>query len=98
MAELGDSVGTPIVEEPLYYATPSSLLARIEELDEEMSRILVIAHMPTVQIATEALVGRADVEAEGGLSFAPGALVIMDIDTQWASIAPGCARLAAFHP
>ncbi len=97
MAELGDAVGDHLIEEGLYHASPTSLLQRLSAVEEHTSRVLVIAHMPTVRMLAEGLIGRAAADRVGGLPFAPGAVAVLDVDVSWAAIDGGVASLAAFH-
>ncbi len=87
--ELDQLAPTPKLEDDLYDAGMSRMLALINHVPEAVTSLLVITHLPTVQELTMHLASRdsdpqAYADAAGG--FPTSALAIFGLDSSWAEL------------
>jgi phosphohistidine phosphatase len=91
---LGHSVEAQIDDE-LYGASGTALLARLRALPEEVGPVLLIAHNPGVQdllieLARDAGPARLDVLRAG---FPTGALATFRVTSRWSELGPSTASM-----
>ena len=81
------------IEQDLYGASGSRLLARLRRLDADVPSVLVIGHNPGMHSLASMLTGAGDPELRGRLAtaFPTGALATLSFDGSWADLAPGAA-------
>jgi phosphohistidine phosphatase len=78
------------LEEALYGAGLHEVLARVREVDDAVSSLLVIGHNPTLHELALFLSGHA----ESLDRFPTGALASLEVPTAWADLGEGGAELA----
>jgi phosphohistidine phosphatase len=90
----------PIVamERGLYLAVPSSILARLREVDNRVERVLVIGHNPGLHELALKLAqhGPAKARAELQRKYPTAALVTYEVDSDWAGLGTKSTRLADY--
>lgn len=87
--ELADLAPTPKLEDDLYDAGPTRMLALINHLPETVSSLLVISHLPTVQDLGLRLAAReSDAEAYMQLAerYPTSSLAVFDTASSWAEL------------
>jgi phosphohistidine phosphatase len=90
----------PEIDRGLYAAGPDTALDLVREVEDDVRRLLVIGHNPTIAVLAQLLDdGDGDPElAEDMLSGYPtGAVAVFEHDGSWADLAEGTARLVGFH-
>lgn len=90
----------PELDRGLYAAGPDTALDLVREVDDDVRRLLVIGHNPTIAVLAQLLDdGDGDPElAEDMLAGYPtGAVAVFEHDGSWADLAEGTARLVGFH-
>lgn len=90
----------PEVDRGLYAAGPDTALDLVREVDDDVRRLLVIGHNPTIAVLAQLLDdGDGDPElAEEMLGGYPtGAVAVFEHSGSWADLAEGTARLVGFH-
>jgi phosphohistidine phosphatase len=80
------------LEDELYEAGRHELLARVRQVDDAVSSLLVIGHNPTLHELALFLSGRADVLDR----FPTGALATLAFPADWAVLDEGGAELQSF--
>jgi len=86
-------------DEALYLASPGRLLARLQQLPDATSQVLLVGHNPGLAELLDWLVGRAeaDVLLRAARGLAPAACAALRIPTErWRELEPACAELVAF--
>jgi phosphohistidine phosphatase len=86
-------------DETLYLASPGRLLARLQQLPDAISQVLLVGHNPGLAELLDWLVGRAeaDVLLRAARGLAPAACAALRIPTErWRELEPACAELVAF--
>jgi phosphohistidine phosphatase len=86
-------------DETLYLASPGRLLARLQQLPDATSQVLLVGHNPGLAELLDWLVGRAeaDVLLRAARGLAPAACAALRIPTErWRELEPACAELVAF--
>jgi phosphohistidine phosphatase len=78
------------IEDWLYGAGVTDVLARLREVDEDVGSVLVVGHNPTLHELALVLTGREDALER----FPTGALASVTVTTSWAELAG--AELAGF--
>ncbi len=93
-AGLGSS-GRVSVEDDLYGATDTGLLARLQDVPETVGAVMVIGHNPGLQDLALLLAGDGDPHtlARLGDNFPTCALATLEVPTSWATLGPGHAFL-----
>lgn len=89
---LGPLPGQAVVEERLYTAGPSEWLLRMAEVGTEISRLMIIGHLPSIEQLAQGLIAGTHPE----LMFDPASLAILDVASDWSTLAPGQAHLLDF--
>jgi phosphohistidine phosphatase len=88
------------LEEELYLAGKSRLLARLRKVDDHIEAVLLIGHNPGIERLAQALVDRhGDAGALARLAekYPTGALAEIDLDiARWGELEDGRGRLTAF--
>jgi phosphohistidine phosphatase len=85
------------VEDALYGASDAELLARLHEVPDTVSAVLLVGHNPGLQDLALALSGDGDpmVLTRLGDKFPTCALVSLEVPTAWDALGPGRAVLRA---
>jgi phosphohistidine phosphatase len=90
----------PDYDRGLYAAGPETALDMVRGIDDDVRRLLVIGHNPTMALLAQLL---DDGDAEPELSdelfagYPTSAVAVFAYDGSWADLAEGSARLVAFH-
>jgi phosphohistidine phosphatase len=84
------------VEERLYRATRSDLLARLREIAENVRSVLVIGHDPAVQELVIELTPENTLRRRVSAKFPTAALATLVSREPWAGFSTGSAELTAF--
>ncbi len=90
----------PELDRGLYAAGPDTALDLIRLVDDDVRRLIVIGHNPTIAVLAQLLDdGDGDPElAEEMLAGYPtGAVAVFAHDGSWSDLAEGTARLVGFH-
>lgn len=90
----------PEVDGGLYAAGAETVLDLVRVVDDDVRRLLLIGHNPTIGVLAQLLDdGDSDPELAGELlsGYPTGAVTIFEYDGSWADLAGGSARLVAFH-
>ncbi len=88
-----------VIDDGLYGASADRMLRRVNEIDDEVSSALLIAHEPGIRELALLLAGSGDQEALRRVDekFPTGALAGLAVSAQrWAALAPGDAELRWF--
>ncbi len=94
LAGMGPLDTEVVVEDRLYTASTTSLLLRLGELPDAVSRVLVLGHLPTVGAVVNALLP----EGLQRVAYSPSAIAHLELPDPWAALQPASARLLAWHP
>ena len=90
----------PELDRGLYAADPDSALDVVRLVDDEVRRLLVVGHNPTVAVLAN-LLDDGDAEEElvdrMASGYPTGAVAVFAYDGSWADLSEGRARLVAFH-
>ena len=86
------------IEDRLYAAPCGRLLERLREVDDDVSRVMIIGHNPGLEDLALMLVGPAadDASRRMATKFPTGALATLTFAGRWAELAPGTATLESF--
>ncbi|HYF73349.1 MAG TPA: histidine phosphatase family protein [Nocardioides sp.] len=90
----------PEVDRGLYAAGPDTALDLVRLVDDDVRRLLVIGHNPTVAVLAQLLDdGDGDPELADQMlaGYPTGAVAVFEHDGSWADLAEGAARLVGFH-
>ena len=90
----------PDFDRTLYAADPDTALDLVREVDDDVRRLLVIGHNPTMASLAQLLDdGDADSELADQLfaGYPTSAVAVFGYDGAWADISEGSGRLVAFH-
>jgi phosphohistidine phosphatase len=85
------------IEDELYAASARRLLARVQEVDDSVTGLMLIGHNPGMEDLATTLVGDGDEELRDRLAtkFPTGALATLSFDGSWRGLDPGSATLDA---
>lgn len=90
-------LGVPFeADRALYLAEPDAILARVAEVDDRESGVLVVGHNPGLHEFCMLLAGAGDGEARARLreGFPTAALAVLELDIErWDEIRPRCGAL-----
>ena len=84
------------IEERLYTASASCLLARLHEVDARVDSVMVIGHYPALQELALTLAGRGVDLRRLREKFPTAGLATLGFAGSWDKLAPGAAELIAF--
>jgi len=87
-----------LFEEEIYLASRGQLLARVQEIDDGQSRVLLIGHNPGIADLARDLAGsgeRASLRRLARFPTAASAVCEFDLE-RWRDLAPGSGRLVAY--
>jgi phosphohistidine phosphatase len=90
----------PTFDQGLYAAGPDTVLDLLRTLDDGCTTAVVIGHNPTMAVLAQLLDdGEGDTESGTAmaLGFPTSAVAVFAYDGEWVDLAPGSARVAAFH-
>ena len=90
----------PDLDRSLYAAGTEAALDLVREMADDIDRLLVIGHNPTMASLAQLLDdGDADPEIADQLfsGYPTSAMAVFEYDGSWADLAEGEARLVAFH-
>ncbi|WP_296605608.1 histidine phosphatase family protein [Nocardioides sp.] len=88
------------VDRGLYAAGPDTALDLVREVDDDVRRLLVIGHNPTIAVLAQLLDdgdGDPDLAEEMMSGYPTGAVAVFEVDGSWADLEEGGARLVGFH-
>ena len=94
--------GEHVIERALFNADTEEILARLRQLPDDISSVMLIGHNPAAQMLVLRLTnhdadGAADPERdEVKRKFPTGAMASLTVGCNWGELAPGCAHLEAF--
>jgi phosphohistidine phosphatase len=84
----------------LYAAGPETTLDLVSEVPADIRGVVVVGHNPTVAYLAQLLddgEGDAAAAAEMAFGYPTSAVTVFAYDGAWADLAPGSARVVAFH-
>ncbi|MCB8956870.1 MAG: histidine phosphatase family protein [Nocardioides sp.] len=84
----------------LYSAEPDTAIDLVQQVDDEVRRLVLIGHNPTMAYLAQLLgdgTAAADLERELMSGFPTSALAVFAQEQPWAELTEGSARLIAFH-
>ncbi|MBI2245537.1 MAG: histidine phosphatase family protein [Nocardioides sp.] len=90
----------PDLDRGFYAAGPETALDLVRLVDEDVRRLLLVGHNPTVAVLAQLL---DDGDGDPGLAaellsgYPTGAVAVFEYDGAWADLAGASARLVAFH-
>ena len=87
------------VEERIYLASSGQLLARLQEVDDGQSGVLLIGHNPGIAELAQTLAGSGERASLRRLAarFPTAASAVCEFDLEhWRDLAPGSGRLLAY--
>jgi phosphohistidine phosphatase len=84
------------IEEALYAASASGLIAMLHAVDPRVDSVLLIGHNPGIQELALALAGRGVQREPLREKFPTAALAILTFHADWSELAPDAAELVAF--
>ncbi|CAI9414851.1 SixA phosphatase family protein [Nocardioides sp. T2.26MG-1] len=90
----------PELDRGLYAAGPDTALDLVREVGDDVRRLLVIGHNPTIAVLAQLLDdgdGDPDLAEEMLAGYPTGAVAVFEHDGSWADLAEGTARLVGFH-
>jgi phosphohistidine phosphatase len=103
LARTGIEAPTEFLDE-LYDATPGTVLAAINAVDDDVRTLLVVGHEPTTSSLALGLAGTDDADQaatdaanEIAAKFPTSAIAVLRTDVSWADLELGGATLVAFH-
>lgn len=84
-----------VVDRSIYDANAEALLAHLHDVDDDVERVMVVGHNPTIQDLAIHLAGSGDHDARHQLvtKLPTGAIVTLSFDGQWQDLAKGTANL-----
>ena len=85
-----------LIEDGLYAATATELLARLRTVDSTVASVMLIGHQPAIQELAVSLVRAEPQRSALNDKFPTGALVTLTLTSSWAALAPETATLTAF--
>ena len=88
-----------VVEERIYLASSGQLLARLQEVDDGQTGVLLIGHNPGIAELAQALPGSGERASSRRLAarFPTGATAVSEFDLErWRDLAPGSGRLLSY--
>jgi phosphohistidine phosphatase len=87
-----------VVEDELYGASERVLFARLRQVPDAVSEVMVIGHNPGLEELAVSLAGSGDGSLRARLmtKFPTGALATFSFSARWAELAPGAAQLEGF--
>jgi phosphohistidine phosphatase len=88
-----------VVEERIYLASGGQLLARLQEVDDRQSGVLLIGHNPGIAELAQALPGCGERASLRRLAarFPTAASAVCEFDLErWRNLAPGSGRLLSY--
>jgi phosphohistidine phosphatase len=87
--------------EPLYGATPGTMIEQINRVSDDVTTLLVVAHEPTMSEVALILSGAdgTDTAAAERISskFPTSAIAVLRVAGRWEQLEPGGAALVTFH-
>lgn len=89
----------PVVEPGIYTGSVDAVLAAITGSSDDVQQLVVVGHNPSISFLTALLDdGSGDPAARRAVDvgFPPGGVAVLAVDTPFAALAPGAARLELF--
>ena len=90
----------PELDRGLYAAGPDTALDLVREVDDDVRRLLVVGHNPTIAVLAQLLDdGDADPSLAAQLlgGYPTCAVAVFAHEGSWADLSDGAARLVGFH-
>lgn len=89
----GVQAGSVDYVEGIYEGYTESLFDIVRAAPEDATSLLLIGHMPTVEMFCLVATGSELLSRDGQqMEFRTGALAVLQLDVPWAALAPGAAR------
>lgn len=88
------------IDRGLYAAGPDTALDLVREVEDDVRRLLVVGHNPTIAVLAQLLDdgdGDPDLAEEMMSGYPTGAVAVFEVDGSWADLEEGGARLVGFH-
>ena len=88
------------IDRGLYAAGPDTALDLVREVDDDVRRLLMVGHNPTIAVMAQLLDdgdGDPDLAEEMMSGYPTGAVAVFEVDGSWADLEEGGARLVGFH-
>ncbi len=91
------SLGDPVIafEAGLYHASAEDLIGRLQALDADLDDVLLIGHNPGLQDLALLLSAPSPERESIAAKLPTGALVTIELSSDWASAGDGDGRIAA---
>ena len=89
----------PVVDPRVYENTVAALLAAVQEAADDVQQLVLVGHNPSIgELAAVLDDGRGDESARRAVhgGFPTGGVAVLALDTPFAELEPGGARLEAF--
>jgi phosphohistidine phosphatase len=90
----------PELDRGLYAAGPESALDLVRQVGDDVARLLVIGHNPTIATLAQLLDdGEGDPELAADMlrGYPTSAIAVFEHDGAWSALGEGTARLVGFH-
>lgn len=94
-----ESPGPLTIDPRVYDAAVGTLVAVLRELPDRVRTAVLVGHNPGCEDLVHHLAGSSDHEAAErlALKYPTSGIAVLDLDTAWADVTAGCARLTTFH-
>ena len=89
----------PVVDERVYDNTVEALLEAVRDTAPDVAALAVVGHNPSIKELTAVLddgAGDPTARRDAAAGFPTGGVAVFDLDTPFAAVGPGTARLSAF--
>lgn len=93
----GASCSEVRVSEAIYHAWTAELLLELNELDDEVSTVLLIGHQPTLSDLVATLAEPSPLRTAASGNFPTCAMAVLTYRGGWPTLAEGCATLKDFQ-
>jgi phosphohistidine phosphatase len=90
----------PELDRGLYAADPDTALDLIRLTGDDVRRLVVVGHNPTMALVAQLLVdgdGESDLEDRLASDFPTSAVAVFAFEASWADVVAGSGRLVGFH-
>ena len=85
----------------LYGATPGTVIAELNKVQDDVTTVLVVGHEPTISSVALILADneKSNINAAESISakYPTSGIAVLQVPKCWAAVEPGCAALVEFH-